>query len=269
MAKIQVVTPLDRGGDGVSRTPHRVSMVCADLFGTTVADDGMVEKAFAEAIGTQGIVPGTAAYARCMVRAHQASGESCISIFRKMFPTNEPCAQVTNLAFERSFGAAIDRMGLSALPGAEAAIDKLTSAGVRVCVISGIGRTLLGRVLDTLGWWDRVDLALSPDDVARGCPWPDMVLTAVLRLAIPDVREVAVAASTESGVLSGCRSGASIVAGLQTGAHSIQKLRRAGATHLIGGIADLPGLVSPDPPEGPEPVPAAAPIPLEGGHSGL
>ncbi len=248
----------------MSRTPP-VSMVCADLFGTMVADDGMVDKAFGEAIGTQGIVPGTAAYARCMVQAHQASGEACIAIFRKMFPGNEPCAQVTNLAFERSFGAAIDRMGLSALPGAEAAIDKLTGAGVRVCLVSSLGRSLLGRVLDTMGWWDRIDLALSPDDVTRGCPWPDMVLTAVLRLEIPDVREVAVVGSTESIVLCGCRSGASIVAGLPTGVHSTQKLRRAGATHVIGSIADLPDLVSPDP----ESVSATAQIPLESRRTGL
>jgi len=244
-------------------------MVCADLFGTTVAGEGMVEKAVAEAIGTQGIVPGTAAYARCMVQAHQASGEPGISIFRKMFPGNDACAQVTNLAFERSFGAAIDRMGLSAVPGAEAAIDKLMGAGIRVCLIGGFGRGLLGRILETLSWWDRVDLALTPDDAARGCPWPDLVLTAVLRLGIPDVRQVAVAGSTESTVLSGCRSGASIVAGVRTGVHSVEKLRRAGATNLIGSIADLPDLIGPDQPVDPAPVPTAPQIPLEGRHAGL
>jgi phosphonatase-like hydrolase len=284
----------------VSRTPP-VTMVCADLFGTMVADEGMVERAFSEAIGTQGIVPGTGAYARCMVQVHQARGEPDIDIFRKMFPGNEAGAQVTNLTFQRSFAAAIDRIGLSAMPGAEAAIDKLTGAGVRVCLITGIGRGLLGRMLDTLGWWDRVDLAICPDDVARGCPWPDPVLTAVLRLGIADVRQVAVAGGTESAILSGCRSGAGIVAGVP-GTHSAAKLRRAGATHLIGSIADLPDLISPDAPPGqdrglagqepepaghePEPAgresraphahqagrdPAPAPpqVPLEGRRSGL
>src|SRR5438034_717600 len=90
--KIQIMMPLDQGGDRVSRTPP-VVMVCADLFGTTVADEGMVEKAIAEAIGTQGIVPGTAAYARCMVQAHQASGEPGLSIFRRMFPGNDAGAR--------------------------------------------------------------------------------------------------------------------------------------------------------------------------------
>ncbi|MGZ6834007.1 MAG: HAD family hydrolase [Mycobacteriaceae bacterium] len=228
----------------MSRTPP-VTMVCADLFGTTVADDGLVERAFAEAIGTQGIVTGTAAYARCMVQVYRARGEATIDIFRKMFPGNEACAQVTNLAFERSFGAAIDRLSLSALPGVEATIDKLTGAGVRVSLFGGIGRGLLGRVLDTLGWWDRIDLALCPDDAPRGCPWPDLVLTAVLRLGITDVRQVAVAGGTESAILSGCRAGAQIIAGLRNGAHSEDKLRKAGATHLIGSIADLPDLLAP------------------------
>ncbi len=239
--KIRAMMPLGQGGDRVSRTPP-VTMVCVDLFGTTVADDGIVERAFTEAIGTQGIVTGTAAYARCMVQVHRAQGEATIDVFRKMFPGNEARAQVTNLAFERSFGAAIDRLGLSALPGVETTIDKLTGAGVRLCLFAGIGRGLFGRILDTLGWWDRVDLALGTDDVSRGCPWPDLVLTAVLRLGITDVREVAVAGGTESAILSGCRSGAQIIAGLRTGAHREDKLRKAGATHLIDSIADLPDL---------------------------
>jgi phosphonatase-like hydrolase len=236
--------PLSQGGDPVSRTPP-VTLVCADLFGTTVADNGIVERAFAEAIGTQGIVTGTAAYARCMVQAHHLRGEASLDVFRKMFPGNEACAQVTNLAFERSFGAAIDRLGLSALPGAETTIDKLTGAGLRVCLFGGMGRRLLGRIFDTLGWWDRVDLVLCPDDVPRGCPWPDLVLTAALRLGVTDVRELAVAGATESAILAGCRSGAQIVAGMLTGAHSEGKLRKAGATHMMAAMTDLPGLLIP------------------------
>ena len=50
---------------------------------------------------------------------------------------------------------------------------------------------------------------------------------------------------TESAILSGCRSGAQVVAGLRTGAHSEDKLRKAGATHLIGSMADLPDLLTP------------------------
>jgi phosphoglycolate phosphatase-like HAD superfamily hydrolase len=41
------------------------------------------------------------------------------------------------------------------------------------------------------------------------------------------------------------RSGASIVAGVLTGAHDGPTLRAAGATHVLTSIADLPALLRP------------------------
>ena len=81
-----------------------------------------------------------------------------------------------------------------------------------------------------------IDLALCPEDVPRGCPWPDLVLAAMLRLGVEDVRETAFAHGTASGVLCGRRSGAGIVAGVLTGGHTRDRLRHAGATHLIGAF---------------------------------
>ena len=50
-----------------------------------------------------------------------------------------------------------------------------------------------------------------------GAPAPDLVLTAMLRLGVDDVRETAVAMSTEAGVKAGRRAGAGVVAGVLTG----------------------------------------------------
>jgi len=80
--------------------------------------------------------------------------------------------------------------------------------------------------------------------VARGFPWPDLVLTAILRLGVGDVRDVAVATASESGVLAARRAGAGLVAGVLTGVHDAARLRRAGATHLLADIGDLPDLVA-------------------------
>lgn len=230
-------------GDAAADAASRITLACLDLAGTTVGDDRMVETAFAEAIATQGIVPGTAAYARAMVQVHRSRGLPKIDIFRFLFPDDEARAQAANLAFEGSYDAVIDRAGLTPLPGAEATIDKLVGAGIAVCLITGFSRTTLGRILDTLGWWDRVDLALCPEDAGRGRPWPDLVLTAGLRLGVEDVRHVAVAGDTDSDMLCGRRAGASIVAGVLTGAHGRERLTEAGATHLLESIADLPALV--------------------------
>jgi phosphoglycolate phosphatase-like HAD superfamily hydrolase len=141
-----------------------------------------------------------------------------------------------------------------------------------VCLITALSRRLLGMVLDTLGWGQQVDLALCPDDVPRGCPWPDLMLAAMLRLGVENVRQAAFAGSTASGVRCGTRSGAGIVAGILTGVHSKNRLRAAGATHLLDGIADLlPLLTAADEDQQPLSAAAAPPprVPLERRRAGL
>ena len=99
---------------------------------------------------------------------------------------------------------------------------------------------------------------LCPEDAPRGYPWPDPMLCAMLRLGVTDVRETAYAGGTESGILCGRRAGAQIVAGILTGGHTRDRLQRAGATHLLGSFAELPGALAAEA----EPVidPAADPV---------
>lgn len=226
-----------------------VSLVCLGLLGTVAQDGGMRERAFAEACATQGIVPGTADYAHYMVAINQALGQSAVEVFRGLFPDNPGRAEAAALSFERSFRAVVDRTGLSPVPGAAEAVAQLRAAGVRICVMSGLSRRLVSMVLDTLDWWRRVDLALSPEDVPRGYPWPDLMLTAMLRLGVQDVREAAYVGGTASGVLCGKRAGAGVIAGVLAGGHTRDRLRSAGATHFIGEIAELPSLLTGKDPE--------------------
>jgi len=220
-----------------------VSLVCCGLIGTVVTDGGMVDRAYAEAIATQGVVTGTAAYARCMAQVHQQRGQSTVDVLRTMFPDSQARGQAAHLALDRSFCDAVGRMGATPAPGAAAAMEQLAAAGIRICVITSFSRRVMTVVLDTLSWWDRIDLALSPEDVPRGSPMPDSILAAMLRLGVTDVRETAVAYDTQAGILSGRRAGAGIVAGILSGPHSGERLRQAGATHLIHGIAELPELL--------------------------
>jgi phosphonatase-like hydrolase len=179
-----------------------------------------------------------------MVAVHQRLGEPPVDVFRELFPGNPGRAEAAALSFERSFRATIDRHGLLPVPGGQEALEGLRGSGVRVCMITGLSRRLLGIVLDTLGWWRLVDLALSPEDVPRGCPWPDQMLAAMLRLGVGDVREAAYAGSTTSGIRCGKRAGARIVAGVLAGGHTRDRLREAGATHFITRITEFPALLS-------------------------
>jgi phosphoglycolate phosphatase len=240
---------------GLSGGPP-VSLVCFGLLGTVAQDGGMRERAFAEACATQGIVPGTADYAHYMVAVHQALGQPAVEVFRGLFPDSPGRAEAAALSFERSFRAVVDRTGLSPVPGAAEVVAELRASGVRICVMSGLSRRLVGTVLDTLDWWRRVDIALTPDDVPRGYPWPDLMLTAMLRLGVQDVREAAYVGSTASGVLCGKRAGAGVITGVLAGGHTRDRLLSAGATHFIDEITELPALLAgkaPDAQEAAEP----------------
>jgi phosphonatase-like hydrolase len=240
-----------------SATP--VTLLCCGLLGVTADDGGILERAFTEAFATQGIVPGTAAYARSMVHVHQTRGQAAVDVFRALFPDAPGRAEAATLAFDRSYRLAVDRSGLAPMPGAAEALQQIRGSGVRVCFITGLSRGLVGLVLDSLGWGRQVDLVLCPEDAPRGYPWPDPMLCAMLRLGVTDVRETAYAGGTESGILCGQRAGAQIVAGILTGGHTRDRLQRAGATHLLGSFAELPGVLAA---EAAEPVidPAADPV---------
>ena len=58
-------------------------------------------------------------------------------------------------------------------------------------------------LLDALGWRGEVDLALSPADVGRGRPAPDMILGAMARLGVRDPAAVVVVGDTASDLEAG------------------------------------------------------------------
>ena len=219
-----------------------VSLVCCDLAGTIVSDGSVLERAFAEAIATQGVVPGTAAYARSMVVVDRSSGLPPRDVMHTLFTDDDAQAQAAYLAFERSYRTVVDRFGLATVPGAQDALAKLSGASLKVCVISGFSRATARLVLERTGISRQADLTLCLDDAPRGFPWPDPVLTAVMRLGIDDVASVAVAGDSENVITGGRRAGARTLIGIP-GDRAPQRLRTAGATHLINTIAELPAVL--------------------------
>jgi phosphoglycolate phosphatase len=220
-----------------------VSLVCCGLIGSLVADDGLIERSFAEAIATQGVVAGTSAFARRMSQVHRARGRAPGDVLRELFPDNEARAQAAELAFDRALPDALSRTVLTRLPGAAEALDEMRRTGWRVCVITSLPRRVLNMVVAAVDLGGHVDLAVSIEDAPRGFPAPDLALTAMLRAGVAGVQDVAVVHGTGAGMECGRRSGAGVVVGLLTGAHSGARLHAAGANHVIRSIAELPALL--------------------------
>lgn len=217
-----------------------IRLIVLDMAGTTVADGGLVERAFAAAARHVGADPEAG-----IDHVRATMGESKISVFRHLFG-DETKAQEANRAFEAAYADLVDGGEVAALPGAREAVEELTAQGRTVVLSTGFARPTQDAILAALGWQDLVPLTLCPADAGgRGRPYPDMVLTAFLRTGAADaVGQVAVVGDTSYDVLSGLRAGAGLVAGVLTGAHDAQALRSAGATHVLDSVAELPRLLA-------------------------
>ncbi|GAA0330555.1 phosphonatase-like hydrolase [Streptomyces blastmyceticus] len=223
---------------------EKIGLVVLDMAGTTVADDGLVEQAFAAAAAELGVQPGSARHAEQLAYVRATMGESKISVFRHLFG-DEQRAQRANAAFEEAYGRLVDAGHCAPVPGARAAIERLRAEGRTVVLTTGFARVTQDAILTALGWSDLADLTLCPADAGRGRPYPDMVLAALLRTgAVDAVQRIAVAGDTSYDMLSGRRAGASVVAGVLTGAHDAQALRAAGATAVLPSVAELPDLIA-------------------------
>lgn len=164
-------------------TTTGIQLVCLDMAGTTVRDDGAVEQAFVAALEALEIPderrPAMVDYVR------ETMGTSKIEVFRALFGDEEH-ARDANRAFETAYEAGLD--GVQPIPGAAETIEALRDRGVRVALTTGFSGPTRDRLLGALGWTDIADLVVSPSDAGRGRPFPDMVLTAVLRLQVDACR---------------------------------------------------------------------------------
>jgi len=214
----------------------KITVACLDMAGTTVADDGTVMEAFTAAIsGLQ--LPGPA-YEQAMVAVQSSMGQSKIEVFRRIL-RDESAARKANEAFEDHYAAAVRGGKISGMPGAEDTFMRLRDDGIFVCLATGFSPATRDAIIDELAWGGLIDLALSPADAGRGRPWPDLPLTALLRLRGGAVGELAVAGDTASDIESGRRAGAAIVAGVLTGASTRADLEQAGAPLILDTIAGI------------------------------
>ncbi len=221
----------------------RFSVICLDMAGTTVRDDNTVMDAFAAAIASRDLP--VREFHDAMRYARATMGRSKIEVFRHIF-AGEDAAQAANAAFEKHYAGAVAGGEVSPVPGAVELFASCRAAGMKVCLSTGFAPVTRDAIVDALGWRSLVDLFLSPADAGRGRPWPDMPLTALLRLGGDSVASLAVAGDTPADVESGLRAGAGLVVGVLSGDSARADLEAVparaglpGTPLILDSVADL------------------------------
>lgn len=219
-----------------------IELVVLDMAGTTVADDGTVERAFGRVAERQNIGATPEEREAALEYVRVTMGQSKIEVFRAI-TGDEERAQAANAAFEAAYAEIVAEEGVTEIPGARLAIEQLQEAGITVALTTGFARPTVNAILDALDWQDIADIVLTPADAGRGRPHPDMPLTALLRTETSAVEAMIVVGDTVSDMQSGTRAGAGLVIGVLSGAHGEEELVAGGADDVISSVAELPELL--------------------------
>jgi phosphoglycolate phosphatase len=219
-----------------------IDLVVIDASGTAVHDDEAIATALIEALG---VFDGTSYPGvqddRLSYVAH-TRGLPIMSVLRSLLGDEEH-AQFAHHAFELALPSVLAQGGIHAVDGAEEALIALRDAGHRVCLMSRLSPRCLDAVVEQLGWRELVDLTVAPVAGNRTPPHPDLVLTAMVRLGVASVRDVAVVADSANTLVAGARAGASAVIGVLTGAQALAELQRVPHTHVVETLTEVPRLL--------------------------
>lgn len=220
-----------------------ITVAVLDMAGTTIADEGVVEASFHQAMESSGIGAGTDGYLAALDYVRATMGQSKIEVFRHLLQ-DEAAAQQANSAFEVAYAEHVRDGGVKALAGARDTIELLRANGMKVALTTGFAVATRDLILAQVGWNDLVDLTLAPSEVGRGRPYPDMNLTALMRLGGRSVAELLVVGDTASDMVAAASAGAALRVGVLTGAGTEADLRASGASHVLDDVTALPGLLT-------------------------
>jgi phosphonatase-like hydrolase len=213
------------------------ALACLDMAGTTIRDDGAVDAAFTTALDAVGITRDTDRLQEARALVHRTMGWSKADVFGALLAPPE--ATHATAAFAAAYEGIVSAGGVEPIAGAEAVLDTLRDRGVQVCLTTGFAPSTRDAVLAHAGWAHRVDLALSPADVGRGRPAPDLILSAMARLGVTDPAAVAVVGDTVSDLEAGAAARAGAVIGVLSGAHDEATLAHAPHTAIIDDVTGL------------------------------
>jgi phosphoglycolate phosphatase len=211
-----------------------IELICFDMAGTTVNDQGLVLDAFRRTIDELGVTAEDARTAEAYVI--ETMGQSKIEVFTELFDIR---ADVANDAFERHFVTAARDVGVSEIPGARATVEELKSRGIAVALTTGFSPATREVLIDILGWSDLFGLRVSPTDAGRGRPTPDMILLCALRSRVSAVQAIMAVGDTASDMQAGRRAGVGQCVGVLSGTDDEARLLESGADRVVDSVVEL------------------------------
>ncbi|MCS6775389.1 MAG: phosphonatase-like hydrolase [Chloroherpetonaceae bacterium] len=218
-------------------------LVVLDMAGTTIHDGDAVNRCLSDALHAEGVT-----VHRDEVNAYMGLPKP-VAIQRLLEQRAENAHRERVMRIHADFQARmIDHYRHSPevrpVAGTEDALRQLKTAGIRVALDTGFDRQIADVILRRLQWGpELLDTTVTSDEVPRGRPHPDLILTAMHRTGVTDPRRVAKVGDTPADLQEGHAAGCGWVIGVTGGSHTCAELEPYPHTHLIHSVAELPEIL--------------------------
>jgi phosphonatase-like hydrolase len=235
---------IDGTGKGL-RTMAGIELVVFDMAGTTIHDEDSVNRCLRDALGAAGLAVTPAEVNSVMGIRKPDAIAILVERSGRLGELGDRLAAIHRDFVARSIAFYQGDPTVHEIPGATRVFELLKRAGIGVALNTGFDRTITDVILDRLDWSRTtfIDSTISSDEVARGRPYPDMILELMGRMGVRDPRRVAKVGDTPADLEEGRSAGCGLIVGVTRGTHSREELERYPHTHLIETVAELPDLL--------------------------
>jgi phosphonatase-like hydrolase len=224
----------------------RIELVVFDVAGTTVRDDDAVHDCLRAALGDAGVRVTRADVNQVMGIAKPIAINKLLERHAGSRKWSTSHVNEIHTTFVQHMIAHYEQSSaVQPMPNTESTLSKLRASGVRVALDTGFSRAILDTILRRLGWNEPglLDATVASDEVARGRPYPDLVMKAMELTGVANAAAVAKVGDTPADLEEGAAARCGLVVGVTNGSHTIDELKRHPHTHLISHLGLLPKVV--------------------------
>jgi len=216
---------------------ERIAMVALDIAGTSIDEGGAVYAALRNAVESH---TGKPIPADQFDRWKGAGKRQAIAGLLGDVTVDE--IDAVESEFTRQLLDAYSSTPPAPLPGIADAFAALRDHGVKIALQTGYSRAIAGPLLEQVDWriGRDIDAVITSDQVRASRPAPYMIFHAMETVGVQSVSEVLVAGDTPNDLRAGTNAGARYVAGVLTGAHHAETLRREPHSHILTSAATIP-----------------------------
>ena len=129
-----------------------IELVIFDIAGTTAQDDGLVVKAFQEAMIQEGVLRDSEELERMTNYVNETMGQRKIDVFRTLCNGNQTRAERAHGRFILKYIEMVADGELVEISGVNQLFRELRRRGIGVALTSGFPRRIVDSIINALNW---------------------------------------------------------------------------------------------------------------------